>query len=695
MCLNVVTQWVMGFRGLRGWLVAAALACMVASAGAQTTIGDFVWEDADGDGVQDVGETGVQNVSVQLWGVGTDGLAGTADDVFRSETLTDPDGAYTLSESTSGTYYVAFVAPSGFEFAARGQGGDDTKDSDANAEGRTVKFKIVGDGSDDTSDIDCGLIEPTGIGDLVFDDLDADGIQDGGEGGVASVTIRLRDAGDDSLVDTATSSGSGAYRFGNLVPGDYYVEIVLPAGYTVSPKDEGTDDDVDSDLDPNTLQTDAVTVAYGDDIENLDVGLYELATVRGQVFNDADGDGIRESGEEDLSADATVELYDVGDDGEAGGGDDTLMDTDTTASDYSFADVAPGTYYVEFTPPAGFGFVPQDQGGDDSVDSDADPDTGQTDVFTITSGQDDVVQDAGMNAFGSVTGTVFADANDNGVQDVGEDGVGNVAVGLYALGDDDQVGTADDEFVDAAATEPNGVYALTDVVAGDYYVSVTVPPGYTFAPQDQGGDDTVDSDVAPDTGRTDAFAVAESTEVANVDAGLQVDTDNDGTADSADGCPEDGNKTAPGECGCGVLDVDTDEDGVADCNDNCPVTENADQNDADNDSVGDVCDNCPGVANADQADEDGDGAGDACDIDAEEGAEDEDADEEDEEEEEEEEPEEEEEQEEDGQQDGDANEPGDGEAAPVCGLCGPLGLGFYGLSLVGYATLLAVRWRRR
>ena len=48
------------------------------------------------------------------------------------------------------------------------------------------------------------------------------------------------------------------------------------------------------------------------------------------------------------------------------------------------------------------------------------------------------------------------------------------------------------------------------------------------------------------------------------------DTDNDGTIDCLDGCPNDPLKTAPGICGCGVADTDTDNDGTADCNDGCP-----------------------------------------------------------------------------------------------------------------------------
>ena len=92
------------------------------------------------------------------------------------------------------------------------------------------------------------------------------------------------------------------------------------------------------------------------------------------------------------------------------------------------------------------------------------------------------------------------------------------------------------------------------------------------------------------------------------------DTDTDGTPDCNDGCPNDVNKTSPGQCGCGFLDTDTDLDGIADCVDNCPQFSNASQADGDNDGVGDACDNCLTLANPSQADCDVDGIGDACEI---------------------------------------------------------------------------------
>ena len=94
--------------------------------------------------------------------------------------------------------------------------------------------------------------------------------------------------------------------------------------------------------------------------------------------------------------------------------------------------------------------------------------------------------------------------------------------------------------------------------------------------------------------------------------------------DSCDFCPDDPNKKAAGECGCGTPDTDSDSDGVADCNDACPNDPDKiepglcgcgeEDTDTDDDGIPDCLDNCPQAANPDQADSDNDGIGDACDA---------------------------------------------------------------------------------
>jgi hypothetical protein len=84
---------------------------------------------------------------------------------------------------------------------------------------------------------------------------------------------------------------------------------------------------------------------------------------------------------------------------------------------------------------------------------------------------------------------------------------------------------------------------------------------------------TISPALAGDVGAYECEVTSSCGNVSSFQAMLAVnstDTDNDGTADCADGCPNDPLKIAPGICGCGVADMDSDSDGTVDCNDACP-----------------------------------------------------------------------------------------------------------------------------
>jgi hypothetical protein len=101
------------------------------------------------------------------------------------------------------------------------------------------------------------------------------------------------------------------------------------------------------------------------------------------------------------------------------------------------------------------------------------------------------------------------------------------------------------------------------------------------------------------------------------------DSDGDGVANCIDGCPNDSTKIAPGICGCNVPDTDSDGDGTANCLDGCPNDPSKTAPgvcgcgvpDGDNDGDGDIncVDNCPNFYNPAQVDADGDGVGNVCD----------------------------------------------------------------------------------
>ncbi|MCL4394698.1 MAG: carboxypeptidase regulatory-like domain-containing protein, partial [Chloroflexi bacterium] len=88
------------------------------------SIGDFVWNDLNGNGVQDAGEPGVGGVTVNLLNASGQVIA---------TTTTDSNGKYEFTNLAAGTYAVQFVAPGGYAFTQYLQGGDTAKNSDANS----------------------------------------------------------------------------------------------------------------------------------------------------------------------------------------------------------------------------------------------------------------------------------------------------------------------------------------------------------------------------------------------------------------------------------------------------------------------------------------------------------------------------------------------------------------------------------
>ncbi len=195
---------------------AVQAAQVAGGSGKGATIGDYVWEDANGNGIQDDDETGIAGVRVELYS--------SAETLFAS-TQTDEQGHYTFSQIPAGDYFVHVVIPNGYA-VTRPNAGDDTQDSDVEREtARTPLFTVQ---SGDTADNwDIGLV-PTGrIGGIAWVDPNGNAVQDASENTpIQNVPIHITGTnvlGD--AVDITTSTASdGRYLVENLLPGTYSVE---------------------------------------------------------------------------------------------------------------------------------------------------------------------------------------------------------------------------------------------------------------------------------------------------------------------------------------------------------------------------------------------------------------------------------------------------------------------------------------
>ena len=121
------------------------------------------------------------------------------------------------------------------------------------------------------------LPKPSSIGDKVWLDKNANGIQDAGEAGVEGVTVKLLDKEGNPVkdfngnpVEDQVTDKNGNYKFENLAAGDYIVEIVPNKGQKLTTKGDGTNVEVDSDFDSKTNKT-APTSKRRSEQRNMDI----------------------------------------------------------------------------------------------------------------------------------------------------------------------------------------------------------------------------------------------------------------------------------------------------------------------------------------------------------------------------------------------------------------------------------------
>lgn len=231
--------------------------------GPPITIGDFLWHDADANGIQDPGETGLGGVTVELWD--------PAKATLLASTTTNAAGFWALP-GNAGTGYRIRV-PGLHQPSPLRAGADPGRDSDLNPSGADAGFSDVLTFGASSAAVDVGLF--LAVGDFVWDDLDSNGVQGPGEPGIAGVSVQLWNADKNFLAKQVTTDASGRYRL--LVPeaGSYRVRVLLPAGFAgFSPKNAGADDALDSDLNPSGADagfTDPFSIPGGLDL-SFDTG---------------------------------------------------------------------------------------------------------------------------------------------------------------------------------------------------------------------------------------------------------------------------------------------------------------------------------------------------------------------------------------------------------------------------------------
>lgn len=230
-------------------------------------IGNRVWSDTDGDGVQDPGEAGISGVTVRLYNssntlVGTAGTDANGEYYFVGSTSVDGNTGDSVGQVNGGIAYNSNYQVR-FDLAANyGVGGplnnrllttlnqttqagfDDGTDSDSslvtNPSGSPAgTYPVIsvatGGPGENNHTFDTGFATSAvySLGNRVWFDTNNDGQINAGEIGLSGVSVSLYvDANADGTPDsigspagTMTTDASGYYRFDSLAAGNYVVRI--------------------------------------------------------------------------------------------------------------------------------------------------------------------------------------------------------------------------------------------------------------------------------------------------------------------------------------------------------------------------------------------------------------------------------------------------------------------------------------
>jgi uncharacterized repeat protein (TIGR01451 family) len=347
-----------------------------------------------------------------------------------------------------------------------------------------------------------GSCNAASLGDYVWVDVNNNGIQDDGPTGLNGVYVQLFQPGvdglpnttDDILLTSAITSNSptsqpGWYTFPGLAPGSYSVKVIPPPTFTFTAP-HTTTTALDSDANPATGSSGVVTLAVNENNPTIDFGLVtqHLAALGDFVWLDRNSDGIQNESPSDGINGVTVRLFVDNGDGTPNAGD-ALVATTVTADDiygrpgyYLFDRLIPGLpYYVQFVQPAvATGFTSQHTGGDATLDSDALPGTGTTQMVILAPDEVNRTIDAGLIV---ATGTlvlgdqVWNDPDNDGVYEPqnGEAGIDNVRLDLYRDANNDGQPSIDEyQSTTTTATVSGfaGRYRFNNLAAGNYIVVV-------------------------------------------------------------------------------------------------------------------------------------------------------------------------------------------------------------------------------
>lgn len=417
-----------------------------------SSVGGKVWNDLNGDGIQQDNEPLVRSAIVELLDENKNVIRKTDTDYF---------GRYIFENLGEGVYYVKVLLFDDYKLFTKRESSEDTNiDSNFNDNGISSKIELNKRKNDYS--IDAGLLKPISIGDYVWNDTNWNGKHDEGEYGISGVTVNLYKDG--KLVHKTKTNENGYYTFNNLLPGEYKLKFISPTDIYMPTLNVNSDSSIINDAG----ETKIYSLLSGDNKKDID-GAFHKAKIKSRVFEDKNYNGIKDKDENGIS---NVEVKLFSEDGQ-------LIKTTITDSNglYEFNNLLPGRYFIKVIKPIEYNYfspkVDTDSENKSSVNK-----RGISNTVYIGKGQLYSNLNAGMTFFGEVSAKVFEDSNYNGIKDNNEKFCKGIRVKLLNS-NGDEVKDIFGNKVGEKTTDKNGRVYFKQLPKGKYKVNVILPNGYS------------------------------------------------------------------------------------------------------------------------------------------------------------------------------------------------------------------------
>jgi len=354
-------------------------------------IGDYVWEDRDGDGIQDFNEPGIEGVRVSLY---------NHLDFLVWRTFTDANGFYSFNDIVAGQYYLIFETEEEYKPSFYKLGSNDNIDNDVTGsfgEGRTELLSLL----DENFDIDAGFVRCAKICGQTWYDHSRNNSREDDENGINGMIVDLykNEALGWTLWESrvtghkeGTPSDDGYYEF-CAPPGQYYLKFRNPPDKLIAvlPRRGGSTRDSDVTGTYGSGTTNRIDILSGEEQCNIDAGYYLSGSIGDYVWYDGNNNGLRESNESGMSG-VRINAIDTG-------GVIIASTLSDLSGRYILDYLEPGSYYVQVEVPEFYKLSPSNVGSDE-MDSDIDGTNGYgtTDFISIQPEQYVPNIDIGLNS---------------------------------------------------------------------------------------------------------------------------------------------------------------------------------------------------------------------------------------------------------------------------------------------------------